>query len=118
MPVSVLIVDDDPSFRAVAGELLRARGFEVAGVASHAAEAVAAVRRLRPGAVLLDIHLPDDHGSDVVPALRSDRDGPRILLTSSDPLATTDELARQCGAVGFVPKTELAIVELTNYLGA
>jgi CheY-like chemotaxis protein len=46
VPLRVLIVDDDPSFRATARSLLRARGLAVAGEASDYKEALAAVREL------------------------------------------------------------------------
>ena len=115
MAISVLIVDDHPSFREAATELLLSQGFDVAGHAADEKEAVAATRRLRPDAVLLDIHLGEADGCDVVSTLSPAGIGPRVLLTSSDAGASNDELARQCGAVGFVAKEELASADLTRY---
>jgi CheY-like chemotaxis protein len=118
MSIFVLIVDDDRSFRETASDLLRARGFVVAGEAADHLEALTAVERFRPDAVLLDIHLPQVDGFDIVSELSPGADGPRVLLTSSDAEAATEELARQCGAVGFVSKTELATADFGRYLSA
>jgi two-component system, NarL family, response regulator DevR len=113
----LLIVDDDASFRRIAVDLLQLRGFEVVGDARTASEAVVRVRALQPDAVLLDVHLPDGDGFTVVPALRLARPGLRVLLTSSDAGAASERLAEQCGATGFIPKTELVTTHLTSYLG-
>jgi CheY-like chemotaxis protein len=113
--ISVLIVDDHPPFRQTASELLRARGFDVVGQAANLTEAIAEVRRLRPDVVLLDVHLPDADGIDAVHEFSGAGAGSRVLLTSTDPDATTDEFAKQHGAVGFVAKTELVTVDLAGY---
>lgn len=111
----MLIVDDDASFRATARRLLRARGLAVAGEASDYKEALAAVRELAPDGVLVDVHLPDIDGLEVTEELSRDGVGPQVLLTSSDSGAATAALAEQHGAVGFVPKTELAGADLERY---
>jgi CheY-like chemotaxis protein len=105
--VSVLIVDDDAGLRRAAAELLRSRGFDVAGGAVNRTEALAALQHLRPDAVLLDVRLPDGDGLDFLRQLVAAGSAPSILLTS-DPGAATHEVATQCGAVGFVPKLDLS----------
>ena len=111
----MLIVDDDPSFRESARRLLRARGLAVAGEASDYEEALAAVRELAPDGVLVDVHLPGIDGLEVADELSRDGFGPQVLLTSSDSGAATVALAERHGAVGFVPKTELASADLERY---
>jgi response regulator of citrate/malate metabolism len=69
--IRTLVVEDD--FRVA--ELHRAYtervpGFTVVGTASTGAEAVAMVARMRPELVLLDIHLPDMSGIEVIRRLR------------------------------------------------
>jgi two-component system nitrate/nitrite response regulator NarL len=112
----VLIVDNDPSFRRVAAKLLHARGFIVVGEAHDACQAGDRVRELRPDGVLLDLHLGDTDGFTVVRILRRARAGLSVLLTSSDAAAASSRLAQECGATGFVPKTELVTTDLTQYL--
>jgi CheY-like chemotaxis protein len=80
---TVLIVDDHPSFRRFARALLQAAGFSVVDEAADGASALAAVQRLRPDVVLLDVLLPDTTGFEVAAALASEPPGPVVVLTSS-----------------------------------
>jgi DNA-binding response OmpR family regulator len=112
---TVLIVDDDPSYREAARMVLTARGFRVIGEADGAVQGLALARQIRPDAVLLDVYLGDGDGVAVAERL-SATSGCRVVLTSSDRDAVPDRLVRSCGAVGFVPKENLAGVALKHYL--
>jgi signal transduction histidine kinase/GGDEF domain-containing protein len=68
----VVVVDDDPSIRAICGEVLRSRGYLVSEAGS-CAEARRLVRERRPQAVLLDVQLPDGDGFDLLAALEAER---------------------------------------------
>jgi len=117
MRLRVLLVDDDAGFRRAARELLRDRGFEVVGEAGDVAEGLAAVARLDPDAVLLDVSLPDGDGVELARELCDGSGRPRVLLTSSDPEAVTMEMLQTCSARGFIPKAEIAAADLVGYLG-
>ncbi len=69
MAPTLLIVDDDPRFRALARRLLRSR-FSVVADAADCAGAYEAVARLRPQAALIDIGLPDCDGLELAARLR------------------------------------------------
>jgi CheY-like chemotaxis protein len=116
MDPTVLIVDDDPEFRRALGELLADRGYRVAGEAGSVEEGVALVSALAPEAVLLDVHLPDGDGILLAARLSADGNGPRVLLTSSDPDAVPARSLEECGAIGFLAKTDLAAADLDRYL--
>jgi DNA-binding NarL/FixJ family response regulator len=113
---TVLIVDDDPGFGRAASEMLAARGYRVVGHATTADQAVHECTRLRPDAVLLDVRLPDGNGLTLVETLRGVGDGPKILLTSTDPEAVAPEFVQQSVATGFVPKSALARIDLGAFL--
>jgi CheY-like chemotaxis protein len=115
-PGSVLVVDDDAEFRVHAVRLLRSRGYKVVGEASDAASAVDAAVSLRPSAMLVDVNLPDRDGYWVAEALRDSGIRPRILLTSSEMIDVSPARLDSCGAVAFVPKTELVTIDLTGLL--
>jgi DNA-binding NarL/FixJ family response regulator len=106
--MTVLIVDDHPSFRASARTLLEAEGFEIVGEAENGAAALRAVQELRPDLVLLDVQLPDLDGFEVAEELRKLADPPAIVLTSSRDSADYGPCIQICGASGFVPKADLS----------
>jgi CheY-like chemotaxis protein len=114
--VSVLIVDDDAEFRALAVLLLRSRGYEIVGETGDAASAVEAAVSLQPNAILLDVNLPDRDGFWVAEALSQAGISARILLTSSAISDVSSHTLERCGAVAFVPKTELATTDLAGLL--
>jgi DNA-binding NarL/FixJ family response regulator len=116
MAISVLIVDDDGSFRRAAAELLADRGYHVVGEASSTDEAIALAVELEPDAVLLDVNLPDGDGVTLASALFARARPPRVLLTSTDPDAVSTWELESCGAIGFVPKARIARVDLDRYL--
>jgi len=108
MGMTVLIVDDHPSFRASARTLLEAEGYEVVGEAENGIAALAAVRRLHPDLVLLDVQLPDLDGFQVAARLGKLADPPAIVLTSSRDGADYGRCIKESGARGFVPKADLS----------
>jgi len=114
--VTVLVVDDDPGFRELARLLLADLGLPVAGEAGTVAEARAAMWRLRTGAALVDVGLPDGDGVEFAAELSELAWRPRIVLVSSDPDVITPEEARAAGAAGFLAKTDLPSDALRAWL--
>jgi CheY-like chemotaxis protein len=86
----VLVVDDDPAFRASAGAMLQA----VASHVEQAADGRQALARLRDDQfdlVLLDLMMPHLDGAGVLAAMAADpdlRDVPVVVVTSADPSRT------------------------------
>jgi CheY-like chemotaxis protein len=114
---TVLVVDDNPGFRARARRWLEADGFTVIAEAGDGASALDAVRDHRPAVVLLDVHLPDVSGLDVAEQLAGTQGGPAVVLTSTrDASDFGDRLARS-GARGFLPKSELSGDAVAALLG-
>ena len=117
VPMSVLIVDDHPSFRASARVLLEEEGYDVVGEAENGVRALQAARELRPDLVLLDVQLPDFDGFEVASRLTRNGGGPAVVLTSSRDFADFGKLVADSGAIGFVPKAELSGAALAALLG-
>ena len=107
MAVTVLVVDDHPSFRRFARELLEADGFVVVDEAADGASALAAARALRPHVVLLDVLLPDTSGFEVAERLGSDSSGPVVILTSSRSADDLGDALARSSARGFIAKDDL-----------
>ncbi len=112
--MTVLIVDDHPSFRRFARRLLESAGFLVVGDAVDGASAVAAVRDLRPDVVLLDVLLPDTTGFAVAKELASEPERPLVVLTSSRSVADLGNLIRTDDASGFISKRDLTVAALAS----
>ena len=117
MTRTALIVDDHPSFRRFARRLLEAAGYVVVGDAGDGASALAAVRKLRPDLVLLDVLLPDTTGFEVARALAAGPEQPLVVLTSSRSAADLGGLSGRDDAAGFIPKSELTVAAVEALVG-
>lgn len=114
--MSVLIVDDHPSFRASARRLLEAEGFDVVGEAGDGQAAIARAQELQPDLVLLDVQLPDVDGFEVAERLAALGVPSAVILTSSRNPAEYGPLADGSSVRGFVPKAELSGAVLSGLL--
>ena len=111
MAVTVLIVDDHPSFRATARLLLEVEGYDVVGEARDGREAIAQSNLLHPDLVLLDVNLPDMDGFQVASRLTAGNGGatpPAVILISSRDSSDFGSLVADSGARGFIPKADLS----------
>jgi DNA-binding NarL/FixJ family response regulator len=100
----VLIVDDHQLFRAgVRSELDPL--LEVVGEASGVEEAVRAIHELDPEVVLLDVHMPDGGGVEVIRRVAAEVERPPRFLALSVSDAAEDVIAViRAGARGYVTK--------------
>ena len=103
MPRTVLIVDDHAGFRRRARRVLEAEGYTVVGEAASAAAGIEAAAELTPDVVLLDVHLPDASGFDVVSRILA----PSVVLISTHDRHDYAELICRSGARGFLAKDQL-----------
>jgi DNA-binding NarL/FixJ family response regulator len=100
----VVLVDDHELFRAgVRSEL---DGLvDVVGDAANVADAVALVRELSPDVVLLDVHMPDGGGLEVIRRLAGEPASARFLALSVSDAAEDVIAVIRAGARGYVTKT-------------
>src|SRR5262245_52420419 len=100
---SILVVDDDPSFRNVLDMRLQQWGYRVR-VAQDAREAEDIVREWRPDLVVSDVVMPEASGLELLGRLRrDDATRPVILLTAHGTVEMAVE-AMKLGAVDFLTK--------------
>lgn len=103
--IKVLIVDDDFMVARIhSGFVAQMPGFEVAGVARTGAQALIEARRIRPDLVLLDIHLPDIYGLDLIGQLRAAVPELDVLVISAAREAETVRRALRGGIVHYLMK--------------
>ncbi|MEA2448255.1 MAG: hypothetical protein QOG63_187 [Thermoleophilaceae bacterium] len=104
MASTVLIVDDDATFRDAARLLLEIEGYDVVGEAADGESGVRRAAELAPDLVLLDVQMPGMNGLEAATRITAAAGGPSVVITSSQEgidVAGT-------GARGFIPKAELS----------
>ncbi|MEW2395541.1 response regulator transcription factor [Streptomyces sp. NPDC046862] len=106
MPVTVLLVDDEPLVRAGLRAVLEAQpDIEVVGEAADGAAVIPLVRQLRPDVVAMDVRMPLLDGIEATRAvLRTVPEPPKILVVTT---FENDEYvyeALRAGADGFLLK--------------
>ncbi|WP_031485966.1 response regulator transcription factor [Streptomyces bicolor] len=106
MPVTVLLVDDEPLVRAGLRAVLEAQpDIEVVGEAADGAAVIPLVRQLRPDVVAMDVRMPLLDGIEATRAvLRTFDEPPKIVVVTT---FENDEYvyeALRAGADGFLLK--------------
>ncbi len=115
--LSVLVVDDDPAFRGLASRILSELGFDEIAVAEDGASALAQATLKRPGAMLVDVGLPDGDGIDLARTLAALPWAPHVLVTSSDSDAGSTIGSGADGlTLPFVAKADLGVEILRQRL--
>jgi len=106
-PVRVFLVDDHGLFRAGVRAELDGITDEVSvvGEAGTVAEAVAGIRHHKPDVVLLDVHMPDGGGAEVLRQVRGDLPDVVFLALSVSDAAEDVIAVIRAGARGYVTKT-------------
>jgi RNA polymerase sigma factor (sigma-70 family) len=108
----VVIVDDHHLFRSgVRTEL--GQELQVVGDAGTVADAVALIREQRPDVVLLDVHMPDGGGVEVIARVSEECQEVRFLALSVSDAAEDVIAVIRAGARGYVTKT-ISGVELAE----
>jgi diguanylate cyclase (GGDEF)-like protein/PAS domain S-box-containing protein len=101
----VLIADDDELMRSLTAATLDDQGFETIGVA-NGQEAIAALARVRPNLLLLDVDMPIMDGFTACERIRTmpiGADLPVVIVTGSEDTASIDR-AFDAGATDFISK--------------
>jgi DNA-binding response OmpR family regulator len=99
----VLVIEDDRSIAELVGLYLRRDGFGV-HVEADGAAGLAAVRRLRPVAVVLDVGLPGLDGVEVCRQLRAEQDWTPVLFVTARDDEVDRVLGLELGADDYVTK--------------
>ncbi len=106
-PIRVMIVDDAVVVRGLLSRWLTdAGGIEIASTHRTGAEAVAAIDRVKPDIILLDIDMPDMDGITALPLLLKKQPATTVIVAST--LTTRNaEISLRClglGAVDYIAK--------------
>jgi len=103
-PIRVFLVDDHSLFLSgVRSELGEA--FQIVGEAGEVATATSGILDTNPDVVLLDVHLPDGSGDEVITAISERSPETRFLALSVSDAADDVIGVIRAGARGYVTKT-------------
>ncbi|WP_027083726.1 MULTISPECIES: response regulator [unclassified Lysobacter] len=101
-PARILVVEDEPQMRKFLDISLRAHGYNVA-LADRGRQGLESLALEGADLVMIDLHLPDSNGRDLIEELRQWSDVPVIVLSVTD-----DEVAKvgalDAGANDYVTK--------------
>lgn len=114
--LSVVVVDDDPSFLATVRLLLESEGFDVVGEAETGAAGVETATTLHPDVVLVDVNLPDIDGFQVAERLGRLGGAPPVVLTSTRSESDFGSLVASSRARGFITKGDISGPALAAFI--
>ncbi len=103
MPISILIIDDEPRVLRAFARNLRLGGYTVF-TANSGAEGVELYHQEQPEIVITDLRMPEMTGQDVLQAIRAHDPEANVILVSGH--GDQDEIleAMRAGASDFLPK--------------
>jgi DNA-binding NarL/FixJ family response regulator len=114
MNVQVLIVDDQPPFRAAARAVVEVTdGFDVVGEAETGEDSVTMCHSLKPDLVLMDVNLPGIDGLEATRQILA-AEHPVVLVLSTYEAAEYEPRATAAGAAAYIQKSDFGPDELTQ----
>lgn len=107
--VSVMIVDDQPPFRAAARAVIdRVKEFELIAEVASGEEAVATSSTVAPQLILMDINMGELDGVEATRLIVGTDPTIKVILVSTYELDDLPPGARTSGAIAYVNKDELS----------
>ena len=95
---TVYIVDDSQAVRErLVGMISEVDGTTLAGATGDPREAVKAIRRLHPDAVILDIRMPGMNGIQVLREIKQGQRAPMVIMLTNYPF---EQYRRECAEAG------------------
>ena len=103
----ILLADDHPMVRDWLAQMInREPGLHVCGEAGNAPETLAAIPRLKPDMVVLDLSMPGAHGTELIKDIAAQHPKVLLLVLSTHDETQYAERALCAGARGYVTKQE------------
>ena len=108
---SVLIVDDQPSFRCILRQLLTQAGLVVVGEAGDVPEALVQTQAVHPDLAVVDVMLPGSNGFEGTRRLKALQPEMRVIVVSAfgNFAQNFRNAAAEAGAEEFVLKDDLEL---------
>jgi len=111
-----IIIDDEPEYRAwFRSQLEGSEEFHVVGEAGTGEEAHRLAARHRPDLVIVDLYLGDTDGLEICRVIKQCYPDTNVILTSAQSGRAYDRLAKEEGALAFIPKKYLSLNSLLRF---
>lgn len=108
-PIRVLVVDDDDLLVNTVEVLLATdREIEQVGRARTGEEAIELTAKLAPHIVVMDVEMPGMGGLEATRRLSLGGSPPAVIVMTGADVEAHVHTARESGALGYLPKSELA----------
>ena len=103
---TVYIVDDSQAVRErLIGMISEVEGTTLVGASGDPNEAVGAIRRLHPDAVILDIRMPGMNGIQVLREIKQGQRAPKVIMLTNYPFGQYRRECAEAGADYFLNKS-------------
>jgi two-component system response regulator YesN len=113
----VVVADDEIEFRAWLRALLSScDDFQVVGEACTGEETLSLVKKLNPDLVIADLYMPEPDGLEIARFIQEHYPEMKAILVSAHRERICEKLARDEGALAFIPKAGLSLGELRHVL--
>ena len=90
--------------------------FQLVGEAKTGIEAIYLIPSVKPDLVIADMYMPDPDGLEVARYVQSHFSGIKAILVSAYEERVYERLAREEGALAFIPKARLSLDALRQAL--
>jgi DNA-binding NarL/FixJ family response regulator len=108
LPITLLIVDDNPVVRGIVKRLVQSEpGMNVLAEAGDGLAAVRLARELNPDIVLIDLSMPGLDGLQATRQIKADRPEAKVVIITVHADEVYRRAAVESGADGFLPKKTL-----------
>ena len=109
----IAVLDDEPQFCKALARLLKTHDFDVVTF-THGEEFLAACASRLPDCLLLDLHMPDLDGFEILERIAA-RPVPALVITGHDQPGNAERVRHLGGAGYFLkPVNELQLLEAIN----
>jgi len=113
----VMVADDEAEFRGWLRSVLNDSGdFRLIAEVSNGTEALELIPSLLPDLLIADMYMPGPDGLEVVRYVQRHFSGTKAILVSAHEERVYERLAREEGALAFIPKAKLSLDALRQAL--
>ena len=102
--ITVIVIDDNDTTRAMLRGILRSAGLDVVAEAKDGKSGLERIRQLQPNLVCLDVLMPEISGIEVLKQIRQEFPEVRVLMVTGTSDRETVQAAITGGANGYLVK--------------